>query len=124
MSEKQEKGKKKDAKSVGRQDGVIKKSGETPMDKPDPLDLLENFLKEITGAVSFPPKVYIEDLNDIQSIDWSEYPDLELSPDLDKKISELRLIANSIEKKKVSDSELSIQIPGKLLLIRHSYLQY
>jgi DNA helicase-2/ATP-dependent DNA helicase PcrA len=114
MSEKQEKGKKKDAKSVGRQDGVIKKSGETPMDKPDPLDLLENFLKEITGAVSFPPKVYIEDLNDIQSIDWSEYPDLELSPDLDKKISELRLIANSIEKKKVSDSELSIQIPGKL----------
>jgi DNA helicase-2/ATP-dependent DNA helicase PcrA len=114
MSENQEKGKKKDAKSVGRQDGVIKKSGETPMDKPDPLDLLENFLKEITGVVSFPPKAYIEDLNDIQSIDWSEYPDLELSPDLDKKISELRLIANSIEKKKVSDSELSIQIPGKL----------
>jgi DNA helicase-2/ATP-dependent DNA helicase PcrA len=115
MAKKQEKVKKKDAKSEGRQDGLIKKSLESSEDKPaDPFDLLDNFLKQISGAVSIPSKTNIEDQNDIQSIDWSEYPDLELTPDLDKKISELRAIANSIEKKKVNDSELPVQIPGKL----------
>ena len=73
------------------------------------MDILDNFLKQITGQVSIQPLQSSEETDNIHSIEWSEYPDIELPPDLEKKMSELQIIANSIEKKNVDPVAFSNQ---------------
>jgi DNA helicase II / ATP-dependent DNA helicase PcrA len=64
------------------------------------LDMLENFLKKITGSdMSFQPAKGSVEFDDIQSVDRAEYTEPEVTPGLDKKITELQLITRSIEKK-------------------------
>jgi len=65
----------------------------------NPLDLLDNFLKQITGTESVPAGSSVEYIDDPASIDWSEYPEIDLPPALEEKIERLRAIAGSIEKK-------------------------
>ncbi len=76
-------------------------------DSPDPMALLDNFLKQVTGAVAVPMQENRDYPDDIESIEWTEYPDIELSPGLEKKISELQAIADSIEKKNADKKELA-----------------
>ncbi len=64
-----------------------------------PLDLLNNFLKQITGTESISSATSSSFSDDIASIDWSEYPEIELPPALEEKIERLRAITGSIEKK-------------------------
>jgi DNA helicase-2/ATP-dependent DNA helicase PcrA len=94
--------------------GAIKKIENNHSDKiANPMDLLDNFLKQITGAESFQTGTIIDDFKELQSTDLAEYPDIELSPDLDKKISELQKIANSIEKKNIDSGDISHKYSGK-----------
>ena len=65
------------------------------------MELLDSFLKQITGAIPVQPKAGTEDFKDIQSVEWTEYPEMETSDELDRKISELQQIAVSIEKKNI-----------------------
>ena len=91
-------------------DGEINKVGSNKIVQPvSQIDLLNNFLEQITGQVYIQPQSGNDDIDDIHSIEWSEYPDIELSPDLEKKISELQIIANSIEKKNVDPGVISNQ---------------
>ena len=91
-------------------DGVIKKfENDSPGQNGSKKDLLDSFLKQISGAVSLHSKASINEFEDIQSVEFSEYPEHELSPDLDRKITELKLIADSIEKKKAETSNDSYQ---------------
>jgi DNA helicase-2/ATP-dependent DNA helicase PcrA len=91
-------------------DGVIKKVGSNEIVRPvSQIDLLNNFLEQIRGPVSRQPKSSNDEIEDIHSIERSEYPDIELSPELDKKIAELQTIANSIEKKNVDIGSISVQ---------------
>lgn len=94
--------------------GVIKKVGcNTTVRPASQTDLLNNFLEQISGHVSIQPESKNDEIEDIHSIEWSEYPEIELSPDLDKKITELQKIANSIEKKYVDPSTILNQDLGK-----------
>jgi DNA helicase II / ATP-dependent DNA helicase PcrA len=109
MSISEEKQNRKKIQSEIGPNGEIKKVGNSHLDQPtSQMDLLDNILKQITGTVSIKSQTDIYDLTDIQSIELSEYPDIELSPDLDKKISELQIIANSIEKKNIDIESNSI----------------
>jgi DNA helicase-2/ATP-dependent DNA helicase PcrA len=86
--------------SEANRDGSVKKVENIPADMVSSgKDLLDNFLKQISGAVTLPSKTETFEYGDISSIELSEYPELELSPDLEKKISALKLIAESIEQK-------------------------
>jgi DNA helicase-2/ATP-dependent DNA helicase PcrA len=79
------------------------RSGNQSMNKEGSrIDMLENFLKQITGTdiTSDQPVKRSEEFDDVQSVEWSEYADPEISPGLSKKITELQLITKSIEKKK------------------------
>jgi DNA helicase II / ATP-dependent DNA helicase PcrA len=73
------------------------------------MDLLDSFLKQITGALPVKQAASPGDLTDIQSIDLKEYPEMESSDELDRKISELRHIAVSIEKKNIDESSFGNQ---------------
>ena len=99
-SEKDQRGKKSRSDvSSGRE---IKAAGVNhPGHTPSPSDLLDNFLKQVTGNIEIHSELRKNDIEDISSIDRSEYPDIELTPELDKKISELHTIADSIERKNV-----------------------
>jgi DNA helicase II / ATP-dependent DNA helicase PcrA len=104
MSISREEQRNKKVQSEVNSGGEIKKDENTHLDQPgNKMDLLDSFLKQITGTVLVQPKINHDEPEDIQSIEWSEYPDIELSPDLDKKITELQLIANSIDKKNASN---------------------
>jgi DNA helicase II / ATP-dependent DNA helicase PcrA len=95
-------------------DGVIRKADGNKIAGPaSRADLLNNFLEQITGQVSLVPKSGNDEMEDIHSIEWSEYPDIELSPDLDKKISELQIITSSIEKNNVDLNTVTNQNFGK-----------
>jgi DNA helicase-2/ATP-dependent DNA helicase PcrA len=108
ISKKKQKGKVIQSETISY--GVIKKVGSNNIVRPSSqTDLLNNFLEQISGHVSIQPKSSNDEIEDIHSIEWSEYPDIELSPDLDKKIAELQIIANSIEKKNVYPSAISNQ---------------
>jgi DNA helicase-2/ATP-dependent DNA helicase PcrA len=112
MSESEKVQKRKEVQSEISPNGVIKKVGNSPLDQDgSQMDLLDSFLKQITGTgtYSIQPKTNNDEFEDIKSIEWAEYPDLELSPDLDKKIKELQLIANSIEKQNVDIGNSSTQ---------------
>jgi DNA helicase II / ATP-dependent DNA helicase PcrA len=108
MSEIENEEKGKESGSEYNPGGLIRKIEKLPDKVPGKMDLLDNFLKQITGTVAIQSKTGIEDFKDIHSIEWSEYPDVELSPGLDKKISELQKIANSIEKKNIDNSEPAV----------------
>jgi len=99
MSVSEEGHKKKEIQSENIPDGEIKKIGDNQDFNSSQMDLLDSFLKQITGIVPVQPKSGHEDIEDIQSIEWSEYPDIRLSTDMEKKIAELQIITNSIEKK-------------------------
>lgn len=115
MSYSEKKQKRKDDQPETGMRGVVKKVENDRLNQSaTKMDLLDNFLKQITGAVAIQPQTGIEEFEDIQSIEWSEYPELELSPDLDKKISELQVIANSIERKNVDPVTIPDQHSGKL----------
>jgi DNA helicase II / ATP-dependent DNA helicase PcrA len=99
MSDHEEEDKFKEDNHEGNQGAVIRRFEDASPEKPvSRMDLLDNFLKQITGTLSVQPKTNIEEFKDIQSVDWTEYPDLESSEGLERKISELQLIAASIEK--------------------------
>jgi DNA helicase II / ATP-dependent DNA helicase PcrA len=84
--------------------------GETDPDQSDSRrDLLDRFLNQITGTVPAKITANNEGNADLQSVEWSEYPDLESSPGLDKKIRDLQIITNSIEKKKTDIDIISGQ---------------
>lgn len=106
--------KKKEVPSVESQDGVIKRSGDSGAQKPvSRLDLLDSFLKQITGTISVPVNSSPEDIKDIHSFELSEYPEMETSGELERKISELQKIAVSIEKKNSDIGNSDQQTPGK-----------
>jgi DNA helicase-2/ATP-dependent DNA helicase PcrA len=67
----------------------------------DRLHILENFLKQITGADDPQPHPvkWSKEFEDIQSVERSEYTDPEISEEIEKKITELQRITQSIEKK-------------------------
>ena len=102
MSDKLQK-KKDDQPGINQSESIKKDGINSPGNSDTRIDMLENFLKQITGAdnYSLQPKNGGEEFEDIQSIGWSEYSDPEISPELDKKITELQLITKSIEKKNV-----------------------
>lgn len=85
-------------------------------DPDSPVDLLNNFLARITGQTSVSQKTDAGDFDDIRSLSWSEYPEMEDSPDLDKKVAELQLIAGSIEKLQYSDIANPSTDSGKLTI--------
>ncbi len=104
MSDHEKEGKKKVPGQDGNSDGIIKRFEDAGPGKPvSKLDLLDSFLKQITGAVSVPQKNGVEEFKDIQSVEWEEYPEMETSEELDRKISELQRIAVSIEKKNIDE---------------------
>lgn len=94
-------GNKKIRSDISSGDVLRKAAKSHPDPNPSPMDLLDNFLKQITGNVSIPPEINKREAGDIKSIEWSEYPEIDSSPELDKKIGELQKIANSIEKKNI-----------------------
>ena len=50
------------------------------------MDLLESFLKQITGSIAVQPNTGPEEFKDIQSIELKEYPEMETSDELERKI--------------------------------------
>lgn len=96
-----ESGNKKARSVISSGDEMRKADNSYPEPNPSPMDLLDNFLKQITGNVAISPEIHKKESGDIKSIEWSEYPEIDLSPELDKKIGELQKIANSIEKKNI-----------------------
>ncbi len=98
--------KKQNRKAAGQKAIPPARSGEQEYDNPvhpeNRGNLLDSFLKQITGFESFPPQITNNIPDDIRSIGWSEYSDPESFPELDKKIRELQKIAKSIEKKNIS----------------------
>lgn len=61
-------------------------------------DLLDSFLSRITGPVQ-DLKPSAEEFEDIRAIDSSAYPVMDITPALERKINELKHIADSIEKR-------------------------
>ncbi len=114
MSISQEERNRKKKQSEISRGGVIKKIEEDRPDQPSSrTDILDNFLKQITGQTSVQPLSGKEESDDIHSIELSEYPDLESASELEQKISELNVIADSIEKKHTEPATISKKDQGK-----------
>ncbi len=110
MSDHEKEGKKKEIHPAESQENAISRFEEAGSQKPESrLDLLDSFLKQITGTVSVPARSAPDDYKDIHSIEWSEYPEMETSEELERKISELQLIAASIEKKNTGAASIEQQ---------------
>jgi DNA helicase II / ATP-dependent DNA helicase PcrA len=108
MSEHEEDTKSKEEDPLNNRGGAIRRFEDARPEKPvSKMDLLDSFLKQITGSAFVQPKESTEEFSDIQSVDWTEYPDLESSAELEKKIAELQLIADSIEKKQIDNDSIS-----------------
>jgi DNA helicase II / ATP-dependent DNA helicase PcrA len=104
MSDQEKEEKNKGVHSGENHKGVIKRFEDAGSEKPpSKMDLLDSFLRQITGKVAVQPKTQSEDFKDIHSIELKEYPEMETSDELDRKISELQQIAVSIEKKNIDD---------------------
>jgi DNA helicase-2/ATP-dependent DNA helicase PcrA len=104
MSENGKADKKKEGYPEDNSTGMIKRFEEAGPEKPfSRMELLDSFLKQITGSVAIQPKTGPEDLKDIHSVEMEEYPEMETSEELDRKITELQKIAQSIEKKNIDD---------------------
>jgi DNA helicase II / ATP-dependent DNA helicase PcrA len=100
MSDHEKEGKKKGIHPAGSPENGISRFEKAGPQKPESrLDLLDSFLRQISGTVSVPAKSASGDFMDIHSIEWSEYPEMETSEELEKKILELQIIAASIESK-------------------------
>ena len=107
MSDHEKDGKKKEIPPEESQENAVSRFEEAGPQKPESrLDLLDSFLRQITGTVSVPAKSAPDDYKDIHSVEWSEYPEMETSEELEKKISELQLIAASIEKKNAGTASM------------------
>lgn len=105
MSDHEKEEKKKESPPDENQGGVIKRFENAGSDKTvNRMELLDSFLKQITGAVYLQPVAGAEDFRDIHSIDLKEYPEMETSDELDRKITELQKIAVSIEKKNIEEA--------------------
>ena len=114
MSDQEKEDKKKEYGPDKRFGGAIRRFEESGPEKPaSRMELLESFLKQITGSISVPANTSPEDFNDIPSIGWSEYPEMETTDDLDRKISELQKIAASIEKKNIDEGSFDQQDLGR-----------
>jgi hypothetical protein len=104
MSDHQKKENKKKVWPEDSSGGTIKRFEDAGPEQPaSRVDLLDNFLKQITGSVSIQSKTGPEDFQDIHSIEWTEYPEMETSEGLDRKIAELQQIAFSIENKNIDN---------------------
>jgi hypothetical protein len=99
---------KKEDKPNLLQAGIGKKVDHSRPDRPHyRMELLNNFLNQLGRQDSIQQKSGNEDIDNIHLMDWSEYPEIELSPDLNKKITELQVIANSIENKNLDLSAIT-----------------
>jgi DNA helicase II / ATP-dependent DNA helicase PcrA len=91
-------------------DEVVKRFEDArPQQPPSRMELLDSFLKQITGALAVQPKAGPEDFKDINSVEWTEYPEMEMTEELDRKISELQQITVSIERKNIGIENLDQQ---------------
>ncbi len=109
MADQKKKGK-KETEPDERSDNVIRRFEDSGPEKPvSRMELLNSFLKQMTGPVSPHPGITSEDFKDIQSVEWDEYPEMEIPEELERKISELQKIAVSIERKKDDDRGLGNQ---------------
>ena len=114
MSDHEEDDKKKKVPPEENNGGVIKRFEDAGPEKPvSRMELLDSFLKQITGAVPSQPITGPGDFKDIQSIGWTEYPEMETSEELDRKIAELQQIAVSIEKKNIDEGSFDRQDLGR-----------
>jgi DNA helicase-2/ATP-dependent DNA helicase PcrA len=101
----EEERKKQEGPRTGRNDLIRRfenAGGEQPASK---MDLLENFLRQITGAAEISHSLEEWDVSDLQSVGRDEYPEPETSENLENKISELRQIALSIESRKTEGED-------------------
>ena len=51
------------------------------------MELLDSFLKQVTGTIAAQPDTGTDEFKDIQSIEMNEYPEMETSEELERKIS-------------------------------------
>ena len=77
MSTPEEEQKKKEFKPENIPEGEIRKIGNNLNSDSSQMDLLDSFLKQITGIVQVQQKSKNEDIEDIHSYELSEYPDIE-----------------------------------------------
>jgi DNA helicase-2/ATP-dependent DNA helicase PcrA len=75
-----------------------KKAGDGSL-QPSHQDLLNSFLEQISGQIAIKSKPGNTEIQEIHSIDRSQYSQMEMTTALEKKIIELKIIANSIETK-------------------------
>jgi DNA helicase-2/ATP-dependent DNA helicase PcrA len=101
MSISEEKQKKEGFQPDNIPDEGRNKIGNDPESSTFQADLLDSFLEQISGIVQVQQRTGNEDIEDIQSFELSEYPDIELSTDQENKITELNRITDSIEKKNI-----------------------
>ena len=69
-----------------------------PENPPSKMDLLEDFLKQVNSPVVV-PSYGLADFNDLRSVGWAEYAEPEFPDNLERKIAELKQIADSIERR-------------------------
>jgi len=81
---------------------LIHHEGNKNAGQPTSADLLNNFLEQISGQIAVQSKPVISEIQDIHSIDRSQYSEMEMTSGLEQKISDLQIIANSIEKKNIN----------------------
>ena len=114
MSDQEKEEKKTGTPHVHNQEGVIRRFEDAGSDTTKSrMDLLDSFLKQVTGTITAQPDAGTEEFKDIHSIELKEYPEMETSDELEKKISELQQIASSIEKKEPDDNSIARYDPGK-----------
>jgi DNA helicase II / ATP-dependent DNA helicase PcrA len=93
----------------------ISESRVTKVNEGDPhmpsamTDILNRYFDNISVPIFPKPKSQPHEYNDMQSIKWSEYPNIEASKDLDKKIAALQNITQSIELKETDLSAIAKQ---------------
>ncbi len=121
MSDQEKEEKKKENGPDDGLGGAIRRFEESGPEKPaSRMELLDSFLKQITGSISVPANTSPEEFKDIQSVGWSEYPEMETTEELDRKISELQKIAVSIEKKNIDEGSFDQKDLGRF---RVNYLK-
>ena len=90
----------KGSKETGRnKKEIIRKFEDSgPENPPSKMDLLEDFLKQVNSPVAV-PSYGLADFNDLRSVGWAEYAEPEFPDNLERKIAELKQIADSIERR-------------------------
>ena len=114
MTDHEKEEKKGEAPDEDNRGGIIRRFEDSASDNPTSrMDLLESFLKQVTGTIAAQPDTGPEEFKDIHSIELKEYPEMETSDELERKITELQQIAISIEKKNPDDNSITHYEPGK-----------